>query len=932
MAIWCEAYLSFQKSKLLKSGKSYALGRKSQPLIVGSKKVSQEHCLFNVGEYTLDDVHNPERRPKLEFVSKRDKPMRLMRGDEQLVAGAHCTTELRDGDVVHIVTGLPMSVKWQQICCYSPNLRGKPTLSLETCAQLGISIVYTPSAQVTHHLIPTYVANASIAASLISAAQFVKFEWLHEILKSSDALEEKFVLPTISKYRPTFSPSLSPSQKVFKVWEPNEERINMFAEYRFLVLGEKTRDMDGDLRTLIKRGEGAIDTFDIAGGVTKLHKALTRGQAKENQQLVVVADVKDVKACIGEDEWKKLVVEVESFDLHITYPETVVQSVLDVEPALLTAQQPTPFNLDALDNGSIRSLPAVVLNSMPDEPSVPPEEPPRRRLSRRATSRQPSVEPTSQPDVEEIKTESPKHRRKLLLRRGRTAEPEEKPVDATTVPPAAPSSRLRLKRRLGAAPTSEASNARAQSQLPDLEMASENEPPLKKFKALFDASDPTRSGAGSYDEDAIMGTASSPTQSQTQGFVRRPAAGSSLNALREEEEELEESTQSAARGVKRPLDVVREEDGDVEMVGIGAEGDEPPRKKQALNNSESAQHEATTSEPPKSNKKDKERDPGAPVGKPDTDAGFLKAVASTKKGKRTEDAFDREFNKLRISKPKPEDVQRQERDEEEEWRKFTDFGDDADLRGNFMVVMEMNVYRNDEGGSTPVGMGRGTRNKELPEEWRDKPNFKKFKKKLSPVRRAFIELVINDDVDFDTRPRRTQKQLKPQRTTSSSRMEIESESQSIPLRPASRNTIVVDSSDEEQKPRIGKFSTLKTMPPSRAGSRAPSKAITSNPPSRTGSVTAAKSHQPALFLISDDENDGLGDEVQSQNNPRGDGDEYGDDDQTLRSSTAAKAPTRSPERSRTTTTGRRTTRRSAADDSDDDGAVFKGFGAGRRKR
>lgn len=180
--------------------------------------------------------------------------------------------------------------------------------------------------------------------------------------------------------------------------------------------------------------------------------------------------------------------------------------------------------------------------------------------------------------------------------------------------------------------------------------------------------------------------------------------------------------------------------------------------------------------------------------------------------------------------------------------------------------------------------------------------------------------------------RRTQKQLKPQRTTSSSRMEIESESQSMPLRPASRNTIVVDSSDEEQKPRFGKSSTLKTMPPSRAGSRAPSKAITSNPPSRAGSVTAAKSHQPALFLISDDENDGLGDEVQSQNNPRGDGDEYGDDDQTLRSSTAAKAPTRSPERSRTTTTGRRTTRRSAADDSDDDGAVFKGFGAGRRKR
>jgi hypothetical protein len=214
-------------------------------------------------------------------------------------------------------------------------------VSLETCAQLGItivhlsqsslshksvstgiSIVYTPSAQVTHHLIPTYVANASIAASLISLAQFVKLEWLQEVLRSSDVLEEKIVLPTISKHRPTFSPSLSPSQKVFKVWEPNEERVNMFAEYRFLVLGEKTRDMDGDLRTLIKRGEGAIDTFDIAGGVTKLHKALTRGQAKENQKLVVVADVKDIKACIGEDEWKKLVAEVQRYNIPCTLPVT----------------------------------------------------------------------------------------------------------------------------------------------------------------------------------------------------------------------------------------------------------------------------------------------------------------------------------------------------------------------------------------------------------------------------------------------------------------------------------------------------------------------------------------------------------------------------------------------------------------------------------
>lgn len=88
----------------------------------------------------------------------------------------------------------------------------------------------------------------------------------------------------------------------------------MFAEYRFLVFGEKVREVESDLRELIKRGGGFLETFDVAGGVARLHKALTRGQAKESRQLVVVADVKDMKAAVGQDEWKKLVAEVQRYD------------------------------------------------------------------------------------------------------------------------------------------------------------------------------------------------------------------------------------------------------------------------------------------------------------------------------------------------------------------------------------------------------------------------------------------------------------------------------------------------------------------------------------------------------------------------------------------------------------------------------------------
>ena len=104
---------------------------------------------------------------------------------------------------------------------------------------------------------------------------------------------------------------------------------------------------------------------------------------------------------------------------------------------------------------------------------------------------------------------------------------------------------------------------------------------------------------------------------------------------------------------------------------------------------------------------------GAAAGKPDTDNEFLKAIASTKRGKKTEDVFDREFNKLKISKPEVE-----KRDPEEEWAVLAEFGDDSGLRGNFMTVVEMDVFRRD---------GRGQAREPL-REWDGKPNYKKFKK------------------------------------------------------------------------------------------------------------------------------------------------------------------------------------------------------------
>jgi len=223
------------------------------------------------------------------------------------------------------------------------------------------------------------------------------------------------------------------------------------------------------------------------------------------------------------------------------------------------------------------------------------------------------------------------------------------------------------------------------------------------------------------------GTSQSQTQNETQSRAGRPLRGvgtSSLAILREEEEE-ESQLSTAARGLKRRMESVTE---DVEMQAVDDElnpspseaVEPPPAKKKAVDNLNAVERSAAAAAAPTSNKPtskvvttDKAKQ-GAVAGKPDTDAAFLKAIASTKRGKKAEDSFDREFNNLKISKPELVDNP----EPEEEWAVLAEFGDDSGLRGNFMTVVEMDLYRKDD----------SARQRTVNHSWDGIPNFKMFKK------------------------------------------------------------------------------------------------------------------------------------------------------------------------------------------------------------
>ncbi|KAG5653883.1 hypothetical protein H0H81_009705 [Sphagnurus paluster] len=900
----------------------------------------------------------------LQFINKKDKGMRIARDGEQLLVNPHETYELQDGDCIAIISGVLVNVKWVPLCCYVQPVMGKSPVSLKACAALGIHIVHIPNSNVTHHFLPSYIAQPIVAASLLSACHFAKIEWLQEVIRLGTlprggdpaqgmSLETSFELPPLNKYRPTYSPTLPVSQKEFRVWEPNEERLRMLSEYRFLYVDEKARL--GDLKEVIERGGGSFETFDATTGKSKFHRALSRGQAKEGKKQVIVGKAKSITAAIGKEAWKDLVEEAKSFGLHILDPDIIVQVVIDMDTSLFESPPP---DMDVDEAGKSNSLPDFIPNTHSDEPSVAPPEPeqrsgPPRRLVRRATSRQASVEPSSIPastmktpepipapvaDSESVEVTRP---RKALTRRVKTGgaplvigldDPsvilDSTPaISAPTSPPPAPTPIVdltaptplrtnRLKRRVG---PNVSDTLASQSVGFSLGMdVPVDEPPLKKFKALFDASHPDNMGSGTFNEGAfeelpqiVNGSSSSQTQtqSQTQGSALRAGrmgTAANLSTLREEEEETQGTMLS--RGRKRTLDDVQE---DVEMDDASQVAGPSLAKKRAIENINSVEKAPPATKPPSSRAaskppssalapvKSKPHKGGAAPGKPDQDANFLKAIASTKRGKKTEDEFDREFNKLKISKPA---LDREE--PEEQWAVLADFGDDTNIRGNFMVVVEMQAYNRAK---------HKTGGQEVPQEWQGKPNFKKFKKQKVGVRKARVEVFLNqrDDYGMDSawNEDKSQSTLRGDFGLTQTKAEVKRESTTQTLGRSQAPMVIDDDEDDDDMPVVRK-SKGKAKASSRAGSAAP--------PTRTSSRSkvSAKKSQP-LFLDDDDD-----DEIQvidEDDEPMA-----SDDEQTLRS-TLPRAT-----KPRTTRASKKPAPVLADGDSDD--GVFKGFGKGTRKR
>ncbi|KAI5984547.1 hypothetical protein EDC04DRAFT_2914273 [Pisolithus marmoratus] len=730
--------VSTKKTKLLRAGKKYHLGRKDRQLVVNNKKISRDHCDLTVGPYTEENQLAQKRQedpcfvPRLEIYNAKEKAMSIDRGGDPFIVDPLSPYELQSGDTVNIVAGIAIQVEWKRIACFLPPARNLPPIPRQDCASIGISVVTRTHALATHHVTPKYELTIPLATSLLSAVQLVKTEWLQECIRlgtveddtdsfKSTSLEQAFVLPLESKYRPTFSPGLSSAFKSFKFWEPNEERLNFLSGYRFVLLANKNGEVDGDTRELCLRGGGEYDGFPLTSGHAKWRQMLAKAKRKMEEvgiRVIIITDDKAIQATVGSTKWQEMAADADSMSVPIVAVEALLNAVISIDVSVLP-RAPNPRQ---------DSSPLSVVNAdtHPDEP-LPPAEPEISAL--RSRSPQHTVETIVQP---------PPSRRQLIrsvkpLSTNSDQSPTNKPGLRSSgnvgpsIPPAHFANRPKLKRR-AATPTTETVSV-VDAILSEKE--TEREPPLKKFKALFDASDPDKMSADApNDLDATKHGGNSTGGSQDTGTVTQSASlgvrGITphmrvLDAVVEEEEESIHARQLLSQSlltapVPNQLAVAQRT-----QPPTGQTSGELVVTSDVDKGRVDTSQDQTPSKPKKS------------TGHLDTDQAFLTAVASKKRGKKGEDDFDREFNKLRISKP---DIHREQ---EEDWAVLGDFDDDVrNIRGNFMVVVEMDI----------CGNARSREITAVRRDYEGKPNFKKFKKTPTPSSRYPVELVMKADDDY----------------------------------------------------------------------------------------------------------------------------------------------------------------------------------------
>ncbi|KDQ11507.1 hypothetical protein BOTBODRAFT_35379 [Botryobasidium botryosum FD-172 SS1] len=787
---------SFTKSKLLKPGKRYTIGRKAttdaDDLVINCKVVSQGLCEFHIA---LESV-TPNGVPSLIFKYHKERICQVVNpGMEERRFHPHVDNEAQSGDNIKITNAIAITLRWHtvDIFAFSPKIKKDTVASLATrAALLGASVSRTHSPHTTHFLLPAIppppYANRLISG-LLSGAQLVTPGWVERLIELGDlprgatdgkqALEDIFQLPDENRYRP--------EGDGVENWAPNARRTTLFSGIRFCLLTEGVAPKE--FLELIDGAGGSFTSFDVKSAASGTWKDKLPKLAARNKNLVPLVLDEDSASELLAERWEIDYVEVtKSLNMRIATSGDFANALIKCDTSFLYHQSPHPAESRA-SSSSDASHQAAASNEEDVAMAPPPVEkvvvektrslPPRR--SARAASKPPEEQGSTQADGkskgngkdESKATGEMRPPRRALTRRVDTAptlndrlgleppsvadvEPKDLPPPTQSLPRAS-----RLKRRANTvAPEDEVFPATQRPAATQFTQVSE-EPPHKRFKALFDETADDSGGQSGSNGKTIETRSSSAT---SVAIVERSLSGKNGRDEDDDEVEVVDAPQSQAKKralVSRARTASAAPTAELDKAPSHSrfkalfDGTKESAENDPIADEQDAERPDTAPQPPPetsaagsskplsarvnrapsatvSEHSSKSKSRGALPNQPDTDSKLQQALASKKpRGKKVDDAFDREFNQLRISA-----LEQRQNEEADVWGAFEK---DMDIRGNFMVIQIADLMRKDG----------GRRNHHVPETTDTGiPNFKKFKKKITEPRGAKVELVLNDGKDY----------------------------------------------------------------------------------------------------------------------------------------------------------------------------------------
>ncbi|KAH7102487.1 hypothetical protein BKA62DRAFT_699695 [Auriculariales sp. MPI-PUGE-AT-0066] len=985
-------------SKLLKTGTNYVLTRKNHNqaprLQVNLKSISKEHAYFLVDGHSLDDVTDLSAVPALTLKytrpgkdGKDPAPLNVLREDEVINLTTGKSRKLQLGDVVQLAskTNHNIEVNWlSTVVLWQPPKKELASVT-QTCAALGIKLVFKHTDSATHAVFPTVTLADLPITVLLAGAALITRDWVDTVLElgskpaEQGGLDELCLLPRLEDCFPPFEVDDAPWANK-SLWVEDAGRENLFKGLKFLLVVDGSASTNQFKANITKCGASACEAFDVRDGfdldqfetaVAHTQKRAGKAKIQLKSGAVIVFDVPDIRSALSGEDYDAAVRVLSTSHLSFVAQDIVRLAILDKRLAplecALTAEESIDISAVAVP-GTFDQEPSQLAPSTQESAAAPAT-----RRSKRGTTPTSSQAPDGEPESQLPATKARATRRAT---RATSAAPESAPqsdaVAKPSSPPrpvglsapvrtttakhlpqpvqdtqsqeaaskdddifAAPKRTLPLRRRAlmtnsivtpytgldgdpsviedstqdteptqlvlptpmtrrpgkriaaGMEVDSEADllplpppsvrlarkrNARGGGfslRLGDEEEESElgtqvDEPPLKKFKALYEGTE--QSQALAPGESLDFGASQIP--SLAQGLA-------SLSVLREVDEEESSVIQSQAvvsrelplasgshsgnAGSKRRRDEATTTEPAAKRRAVGPSPTKPQAAKGKEKGCQAVARRNNANTP-----LDSQRTTGAVGGvlsaadavlPPLGSDKVLTALASKKRGRKLEDEFDREFNNLRISKPESE-VERRIREEEDQ---YMDFDFDEVLKGRKCVEVREYVLRevgndgdNVTGSFVPVRRdaldGRG-KCSIWRAEWSGQQDFKKFRKVGGRNIGGKVELLAPEQKDYgmgDAYWSKSQSQSQSQ--ADDTFISVSDKKQRL----LGKIVLHVDSDDDEEsfapssaKGRAGKAS---------ASTQSQSQSTTRGTSSKHSKAASQKTQQP-LFLADPDDDD-----------------------------------------------------------------------------